>query len=52
MEGLFNTIQHPIPNAFGEKDVKINAPALFREIYSVKYTRLFRDPKKLNFDQP
>lgn len=40
MEELFKTIQYPIPNAFGEKDVDINAPALFEEIYCVKYTRL------------
>lgn len=40
MDDLFKTIQHPIPEAFGEKDVDINAPALFEEVFSVKYTRL------------
>lgn len=40
MEELFKTIEYPIPDAFGEKDVDVNAPALFEEIYCVKYTRL------------
>ncbi|HHV64700.1 MAG TPA: DUF3231 family protein [Peptococcaceae bacterium] len=40
MEEIFKAIDHPIPDAFGEKDVDINAPPLFEEIYCVKYTRL------------
>jgi len=39
MENLFNTIQHPIPYGFGEKDVDINAPELFSEEFCVMYTR-------------
>lgn len=40
MEDLYKAIQHPIPDAFGEKDVDINAPLLFHETYSVRYIRL------------
>ena len=40
MESLFNSIHHPIPEGFGEKDVDINAPELFSESFSLAYTRL------------
>lgn len=40
MEEIFNKIQHPIPVAFGEKDVYINAPALFEDVFSIRYMRL------------
>ncbi|ATW23889.1 DUF3231 family protein [Candidatus Formimonas warabiya] len=39
MEELFHSIKHPIPNAFGEKDVDVQAQELFSEEFSVKYTR-------------
>lgn len=40
MKDLFNKIEHPIPDAFGENDVNVNAPALFDEAFMVRYTRL------------
>lgn len=40
MEDIFNSIQHPIPAGFGEKDVDSNAPELFSEVFSLRYTRL------------
>lgn len=40
MEELFNSIHHPIPEGYGEKDVDINAPELFSESFSLAYTRL------------
>ncbi|MCB8817555.1 DUF3231 family protein [Desulfosporosinus shakirovi] len=40
MEGIFNAIHHPVPKGFGEKDVDINAPPLFAEEFSVRYTKL------------
>lgn len=40
MEDVFNSIKHPAPNGFGEKDIEVNAPELFAEAYSVRYTRL------------
>lgn len=39
IENMFNLIQHPIPEAFGEKDVNPSAPKLFDETYNVIYTR-------------
>ncbi|AFM40217.1 Protein of unknown function (DUF3231) [Desulfosporosinus acidiphilus SJ4] len=39
MEDIFNTIKHPIPDAFGEKDVDINASELFSEDYLLTYTK-------------
>ncbi|MDQ7092502.1 DUF3231 family protein [Desulfosporosinus sp. PR] len=40
MKNLFETIHHPIPMAFGEKDVTINAKALFNDSFKLAYTRL------------
>lgn len=40
LEATFTAINHPIPDAFGEKDVDVNAPQLFDEAFSVRYTRL------------
>lgn len=40
METLFNSIHHPIPEGFGEKDVDINAPELFSEVFSLAYMRI------------
>ena len=40
MEDLFNSINHPIPNAFGEKDVEVNAKKLFSDSFKLLYTRL------------
>ncbi|MBC2728037.1 DUF3231 family protein [Desulfosporosinus sp.] len=40
IENIFNLIQHPIPEAFGEKDINPTAPKLFDETYWVLYTKL------------
>ncbi len=40
IENIFNSIRHPIPEAFGEKDVDPTAPKLFDETYGVLYTRI------------
>ncbi|ODA42967.1 DUF3231 family protein [Desulfosporosinus sp. BG] len=39
IENIFKSIQHPIPEAFGEKDVNSIAPRLFDETYGIMYTR-------------
>lgn len=39
IEQIFNSIHHPVPVGFGEKDVDVNAPELFTEEFSVKYTK-------------
>lgn len=40
LESIFTSINHPIPDAVGEKDININAPLLFDDAFSVRYTRL------------
>lgn len=40
IENIFNSFQHPIPEAFGEKDVNLSAPRLFDETFWVLYTRI------------
>ncbi|MBP1759201.1 MAG: hypothetical protein H6Q63_118 [Firmicutes bacterium] len=40
IENIFKSTQHPIPQAFGEKDVDSTAPKLFDETYCVIYTRI------------
>lgn len=40
MENIFNTLSHPIPEAFGEKDVDINARQLYSESFQLVYTKL------------
>ncbi|KLU63964.1 hypothetical protein DEAC_c40940 [Desulfosporosinus acididurans] len=42
MEGLLNSINCPIPDAFGEKDVDVNAKELFSESFTLQYTRLMQ----------
>jgi len=49
MENIFNSIQHPIPDAFNEKDVDINARELFTETFSLNYTRLMTKFILLNY---
>lgn len=39
IEAIFNSIHHPVPDAFGEKDVDVNAPELFSELFSIAYTK-------------
>ena len=40
MKDIFNSIQHPIPEGFGENDVDSNAKQLFEETYTLKLTRM------------
>ena len=40
MENIFNSINHPIPEAYGEKDVDVNTKQLFSESFTLAYTRL------------
>lgn len=40
IENIFNSIQHPVPQAFGEKDVNITAPRLYDETFHVMYIRI------------
>lgn len=49
MEDIFNSIPHPIPEGFGEKDVDINARELFSESYSLRYSRLMSKFILLNY---
>ena len=42
MEEIFRSIKLPIANAFGEKDVDVNAKELFSESFSLQYTRLMQ----------
>lgn len=39
LEDIFNSIHHPIPVAFGEKDADINAGELFSESFMLTYTK-------------
>ena len=49
IEGVFNTIHHPIPDGFGEEDVDIDAPELFAEEFSVRYTKLMQKYILINY---
>lgn len=40
MEAIFNSIGHPIPEAYSDKDVDINVKQLFSESFTLLYTRL------------
>lgn len=40
MKDIYNSINHPIPEAFSDKDVDINAKQLFSESFTLLYTRL------------
>lgn len=40
MENLFNTVNYPIPQGFGEKDVEVNSPKLFSDSFTCLYTRM------------
>lgn len=40
MENLFHSINEPIPEGYGDKDVDNSAPELFSETFSLSYTRL------------
>ena len=51
MEGIFNSIHHPIPEAYGEKDVDINAKQLFSEPFTLKYARLMHKFILINYSK-
>lgn len=42
LESVFERIRHPIPGGFGERDVDINAPELFADEFSMRYTKLMQ----------
>lgn len=49
METLFNSIKHPIPAAFGEKDVDANIRPLFNETFELLYVRLMHKFLLVNY---
>ncbi len=49
IEDIFNSINHPIPKAYGEKDVTIDAKQLFSESFTLLYTRLMHKFVLLNY---
>ena len=51
MEGIFNSIQHPIPEAYGERDVNVNAKQLFSESFTIQYTRLMHKFILINYSK-
>ncbi|GAB6152015.1 hypothetical protein JCM17380_07650 [Desulfosporosinus burensis] len=51
MENIFNSIHHPIPEAYGEKDVDVNAKQLFSESFTLQYTRLMHKFILINYSK-
>ncbi|SHH15559.1 DUF3231 family protein [Desulfosporosinus lacus] len=51
MQAIYNSIQHPIPEAYGERDVDINAKQLFSESFTLKYTRLMHKFILINYSK-
>lgn len=49
MEGIFNSIHHPIPEAYSERDVDTNAKQLFSESFTLQYTRLMHKFILINY---
>ncbi|WP_243454407.1 DUF3231 family protein [Desulfosporosinus fructosivorans] len=49
MEDIFNSIHHPIPEAYGECDVEVNTKQLFSESFTLKYTRLMHKFILINY---
>lgn len=49
MVGLFNTINHPLPEGFDESDVDTNAPELYSDTFSILYTRLMNIYVNINY---
>lgn len=49
MEAIFNSIQHPIPDGFGENDFDINARRLFSDVFSIKYTKVMSKYILINY---
>lgn len=51
IEQIFNEIKHPVPEAFGERDVDIKADELFSESYLLAYTRMTNKFILINYTQ-
>ena len=51
IENIFNSMHHPIPEAYGERDVDINAEQLFSESFTIKYTRLMHKFILINYSK-
>ncbi len=51
MEDIFNSIHHPIPEAYGERDVDVNAKQLFSETFTIQYTRLMHKFILINYSK-
>ncbi|TGE39754.1 DUF3231 family protein [Desulfosporosinus fructosivorans] len=51
MEDIFNSIHHPIPEAYGENDVDVNAKQLFSESFTLQYTRLMHKFILINYSK-
>lgn len=49
LENLFNSINHPIPQGFGEDDVDVNTQPLFSDSYRALYTRLMHRYDLINY---
>ena len=49
IEGIFNSMHYPIPEAYGERDVDINAKQLFSESFTIKYTGLMHKFILINY---
>ena len=49
LETIYNSIQHPIPEAYGERDVDVNAKQLFSESFTLQYTRLMHKFILINY---
>ncbi len=51
MENIFNSIHHPIPEAYGERDVDVNTKQLFAESFTIQYTRLMHKFILINYSK-
>jgi hypothetical protein len=51
MENIYNTINYPIPEAFGEKDVDTNAKELYLDSFQMIYTKLMNKYILQNYTQ-
>ena len=51
IESIFGGADHPIPEAFGEKDVDINAKELYSDSFQITYTKLMNEYVLQNYCQ-
>ena len=49
MKDIYNSFNHPIPEAFNDKDVEANAKQLFSESFTILYTRLMNKFVLINY---